>query len=239
MKIHRFIDNFDLSGKELEITGEIAKQMAIVLKLKIGEEIELCDGKGISAIAEIIEINKKRVLVLLRSASFADQNSTKQVNLFCAVLKKENFELIVQKATECGAVKIIPIITTRTIKTGLNLKRLEKIAKEASEQSGRNTIPEISEPIKFEESFKMLEKDDLNILFDKKGKLLFEKSNSKFTNDDKLKTNNLFIGPEGGWTPEEISKAEENNFQIASLGPLTLRGETAAIIATYLISNLK
>ena len=114
MKIHRFIDNFDLSKNNLEITGEIASQITRVLKLKIGEKIELSDGVGTSVVAEILEIRKNSVIVklgtLLRSASFAGQNNTKQVHLFCAVLKKENFELVVQKTTESGVSKIIPII---------------------------------------------------------------------------------------------------------------------------------
>ena len=69
---------------------------------------------------------------------------------------------------------------------------------------------------------------------------LFDSSGKDFILLDnfELSTFNLFIGPEGGWTEEEITKAKSLNFQIASLGPLTLRGETAAIIATYLISNL-
>lgn len=228
MKIHRFIDNFDLSKNELEITGENAKQMAQVLKLKIGEKVELCDGKGISAMAEIAKINKKSVLVKLEE--FLHQNKDKQekeVTLYCAILKKENFELVVQKTTECGISKIIPIITERTIKTGLNIERLQKIAKETSEQSGRNNVPEISIPIKFNEAIENIKGESI----------LFDISGSKFSNDYQLKTDNLFIGPEGGWTEKEIKKAKENNFSIASLGSLTLRGETAAIIATYLMVN--
>lgn len=231
MKIHRFIiDN--INQGENEITGEIAHQIIKVLKLKIGEKIELCDGKGISAIAEIVEINKKKVIVklgaLLNSASFAGQNNTKQTNLFCAVLKKENFELVVQKATECGVNKIIPIITDRTIKTGLNLIRLKKIAQEASEQSGRISIPEISEPIKFTAVLKDL-KNTLNFLFTSDGEYPYLLKNNSSCN--------LWIGPEGGWTQKELNLAKENNFQIISLGPLTLRAETAAIIGTYLIVN--
>jgi 16S rRNA (uracil1498-N3)-methyltransferase len=239
MKIHRFIDNFNLSQKELEINGEIAHQIIKVLKLKIGEKIELSDGKNISAIAEILEISdstslttsKNSVIVklgtLLRSASFAGQNNTKQVHLFCAVLKKENFELVVQKATECGINKIIPIITERTIKTGLNLERLKKISKEASEQSGRIDIPEISEPIKFKNALDLAEGKD-NFFLDFTGKTLSKKSFSSA---------NIWIGPEGGWTQKELNLAKENNFQIISLGSLTLRAETAAIIGTYLIVN--
>jgi len=228
MKIHRFIDNFDLSKPELEITGEISKQMALVLKLKVGEKIELSDGTHISAIAYICKIDKKSVLVKIEKINKILKNE-KKVHLFCAVLKKENFELVAQKATECGVSKIIPIITERTIKTGINIERLQKIAKEASEQSGRMTVPEISEPIKFLEALETIEGDSV----------LFDISGSEFTNNYQLKTKNLFIGPEGGWTKKEIELAKQNNFKIATLGPLTLRGETATIIATYLVSNIK
>lgn len=256
MKIHRFIDNFDLSKTELEITGEIAKQMALVLKLKIGEKIELCDGKGISAMAEIKEINKKSVKVKIDAPLRQDstgQNSTKKIHLFCAILKKENFELVVQKTTECGVSKIIPIITERTVKTGLNLERLQKIAKEASEQSGRISVPEISEPIVFTKAIENLEGD--NILFDSSGEHSFEihayspadellcsprQSAQCISNEcsPSLLQKNIWIGPEGGWTEKEIELAKKNNFKIATLGPLTLRGETAAIVATYLVSNI-
>jgi len=238
MKIHRFIGKFDLSvnkagltQKELEITGEIAHQIIKVLKLKPGEKIELCDGKNISAIAEILRIGKKKILVKIETLfhqNFAEQNN-KKVNLFCAILKKENFELVVQKTTECGVSKIIPIVSARTVKTGLNLERLKKIAKEASEQSGRFDIPEIHEPKNFLEA--IAEKGE-NILFDVNGEKYSYISNSN-------SPQNIFIGPEGGWTSEEIEKAKSLNFKILSLGPLTLRGETTAIVATYLISNLK
>jgi 16S rRNA (uracil1498-N3)-methyltransferase len=155
-----------------------------------------------------------------------DKIGEKKVTLFCAVLKKENFELVVQKATECGVSKIIPIITARTVKTGLNLERLQKIAREASEQSGRSTVPEISEPISFDESLEMTRQNDLKILFDISGKFLGKTSKNSPA---------IWIGPEGGWTPEEIKKATQNNFKIASLGPNTLRAETAAIVATYML----
>ncbi|MEI6580694.1 MAG: RsmE family RNA methyltransferase [bacterium] len=258
MKIHRFIGNFDLSKKELEIKDkEIVNQIKNVLRLKVGEAIELCDGKSISTIVDIVEIKKDKVLVKITSLLHKDyegQHSTKKVHLFCAVLKKENFELVVQKTTECGVSKIVPIISERTIKTGLNIERLRKIAKEASEQSGRINIPEILEPISYKESLELSEKNNTNILFDGSGELFYkmpwearrsrtEKIPSKefscILEDNSPRTYNIFIGPEGGWTEREIAEAKNLNFKIASLGPLTLRGETAAIIATYLISNLK
>lgn len=231
-KIHRFIDNFDLSKKELEITGEIAHQIIKVLKLKIGENIELSNGKDKHVLAiisgtdlDIVEVKIEKIL--------EDKNQTKNnVTLFCAILKKENFELVVQKTTECGISKIVPIISDRTIKTGLNLERLQKIAKEASEQSGRSNVPEIVEPITFEKSLELVKEDQINILFDKSGELFSSE------NKETKQNINIWIGPEGGWTEKEIEKVKNLNFKIATLGPLTLRGETAAIISTYLAVNI-
>jgi len=250
MKIHRFIGPFDLTQKSLQIKDkEIVNQMKNVLRLKEGELVELCDGKDISAMAEIAKINKDSVDVLIEKIEKNKNKSKNKVSLFCAILKKENFELVVQKATECGISKIIPIITARTIKTGLNMDRLKKIAKEASEQSGRITVPEISEPIKFEDAIKNIGEE--SVFFDASGELTFEMhcagwraEHSKFSAENYMRISkdnsprSIWIGPEGGWTEEEIAKAKSLNFKIASLGTLTLRGETAAIIATYLISNL-
>jgi 16S rRNA (uracil1498-N3)-methyltransferase len=111
------------------------------------------------------------------------------------------------------------------------MERLQKIAKEACEQSGRSFLPEISELVTFEESLEMAKGNDINIIFDASGE---DFKNIKIEN----KKIGIFIGPEGGWTPEEIKKATENNFSVASLGTNILRGETAAIIASYLAQNL-
>jgi len=256
-KIHRFIDNFDLSKKELKINGEIAHQIIKILKLKIGEKIELSNGKGKCALTTISRTTLDIVEVEIEK-TWEDKDQIKNnVTLFCAILKKENFEFVVQKTTECGISKIVPIISDRTIKTGLNLERLQKIAKEASEQSGRSNVPEIIEPITFDKSLELV-KNNINLLFHADGELPFEihcagwrAEHSKFSaenyvcisKDNSLSANknnqiNIFIGPEGGWTEKEIEKIKNLNFKIATLGPLILRGETAAIISTYLAVNI-
>ena len=231
MKIHRFIDNFDLSQKELEIKGEIAHQIIRVLKLKPKELIELGDGKNGIVLAKIVKIEKEKVITESQKILENKEKSKNRTVLFCSILKKENFELVVQKATECGISKIVPIISARTIKTGLNLERLRKIAKEASEQSLRSYIPEISEPLIFEKSLKLVSKNDLNILFDSSG----EKYSCIINNNSPI--TNVWIGPEGGWTEKEVIEVKNKNFKINSLGNLILRAETAAIVATYLVSN--
>jgi 16S rRNA (uracil1498-N3)-methyltransferase len=231
-KIHRFIDNFDLSQKELQIEGEIANQIIKVLKLRIGEKVELGNGKDAVAFGEIKEKRKKDIVIKIERI-IKKKECEKQTTLFCAILKKENFELVVQKTTECGIHKIVPIVTSRTIKNGLNIERLKRIVKEACEQSGRFTLPEINEVISFEKSLDLTKENDTNILFDMSGLPLDDKN----INSKKI---GIWIGPEGGWTEEEIKKTRDiSSFAIKSLGTNILRAETAAIISSYLISHLK
>jgi 16S rRNA (uracil1498-N3)-methyltransferase len=150
-----------------------------------------------------------------------------QAILYCAVLKKENFELVVQKATEIGVAKIVPVITERTVKLGINMERLHKIIVEACEQSGRGFLPEIVEPMKLEFALKGAESNDAN--------LFFHFSKTKISASDKISGQvGLFVGPEGGWSDEEVNLAKDHNCKIVSFGDNVFRAETAAIIASYL-----
>jgi len=145
-------------------------------------------------------------------------------------LKKSNFELVCQKATEIGVKEIVPIITKNTVKLNLNFKRLEKIIKEAAEQSKRGILPKLGKILTFREALKKVQNFELKILFDESGK-----------NFKSLKTKaqkrGVFVGPEGGWDRAEIELAKKENFQILNLGKLNLRSETAAILATFLTRN--
>lgn len=230
MKLHRFIGNFDFTNNDLIIKdGELINQIKNVLRLTVNEKIILVDGEQKEVLAKIINLNKEEIIlnILERKDNMAEVN--RQVTLFCSILKKENFELVVQKATECGVKKIIPIISNRTVKTGLKMERLEKIIKEAGEQSGRGILPEIEEPVSLVEAFSLAQANDLNLFFDLSGDLFKpEILGSKV---------GVFIGPEGGWEEKELNLAKEKGFMITSLGSLTLRGETAGIIASYLATH--
>lgn len=225
MKVHRFIGDFDFSKKELEINDiETVKQIRNVLKLENGKKITLSDGKGTEADAIITFIYSDKIsceVVEVRKVS----EIARKVSLYLAILKKDNFELAIQKSVECGVGSIIPIITDRTIKTGLNKERLEKIIKEASEQSGRSVVPELLETMTYKEA---LEHGSENT-----EKVIFDLVNESYLPDKNSKNICIFVGPEGGFTENEVSLAKELNYQIASLGDMTLRGETAAIVATY------
>lgn len=225
MKIHRFIGDFNFSKKELEINNiDIVKQIRNVLKLENGKRIILSDGNGAEADAIITFIYSDKIsceVVEIRKVSEA----TRKVSLYLAILKKDNFELAIQKSVECGVNNIIPMITDRTIKTGLNKERLEKIIKEASEQSGRSVVPALLETMTYKEALKHGSKNTEKVIFDL--------VNESYQPDKNATNVSIFVGPEGGFTEKEIELAKESDYTIASLGDMTLRGETAAIVATY------
>jgi 16S rRNA (uracil1498-N3)-methyltransferase len=234
MKLQRFIGNFNLGVSELRLEDkEVINQLKNVFRLKVGSEIILGDGQGSEALSEITNINRDFILVKIKKVSTNSNEPANLVILYCSILKKENFELAVQKAVEVGVSAIVPIITTRTVKTGLSVERLEKIIKEASEQSGRGILPKLYPSADFDSALLSAQKENnLNILFDASGEDL--KSDKKKVSKQKI---GIFIGPEGGWEVGEIEKAQKAGFDIASLGSLTLRAETAVITASYLAVN--
>jgi len=227
-KIHRFITEYENKNNTITIKNtSLLHQWRNVLKFKTSEQIIL-SNKNMEALVKIKNLNKDICELEVIEEKENKNQIKRKVNLFLAILKKENFELAIEKATELGIESITPIITERTIKTGLNFERLEKIVKEASELSGRNTIPVINKTITYKDIFEMT-KNQKVILFDLDGKKI------KKIKDEEL---SIIIGPEGGFTENEIKIAKENNITITSLSLLTLRGETAAIVASYLTINI-
>ena len=216
-KIHRFF-----------LPPDLAHQLRDVLKMEKGKEIDLLDGHGIEARANIVATDP--VEVELVSIKQSEAEPTRRVILYAAILKREHFELIVQKATEVGVAKIIPIITARTVKTGLKLDRLRKIASEAAEQSGRGVVPIVHEAMTFTQALIDAAKNDTNIL------LHPGSTNRQSRNYGSI---GIFIGPEGGWTDRAITLAKEAGSELLGLGPLVMRGETAAVIASYLAVHAK
>jgi 16S rRNA (uracil1498-N3)-methyltransferase len=232
MKLHRFIVNSNLqAGTFLVKDPEIINQIKNVLRLKVKEQVMLSNGAGNEGVATITKITNDMVETDIGSISENNNESDKRVTLYCAVIKKENFEWVAQKATEIGVTEIVPIISARTVKLQLKLDRIEKIIKEAAEQSGRGVIPALYEPELLEKAMSESH-NDINFFFDGNGEVITS------ANTHNAKSIGIFVGPEGGWDPKEIESAKEKGFTIASLGKLTLRAETAAIVASYLAINL-
>jgi 16S rRNA (uracil1498-N3)-methyltransferase len=232
MKIHRFISTFKEFADHASITDqETVFQVVNVLKLKPGEEIILSDGSGTDTRARLILVEKRHLEIEVLERTYT-KTSLCELHAYIAILKKDNLELAVQKITELGVTHITPIVSDRTIKKNYNQERLEKIIKEAVEQSGQSRLPRLHSERTLIEALNEAKKNyDVVICFDEpsaEGKIELQNKSIAF-----------FIGPEGGWTPKEIELFKQNNVQCISLGNTTLRGETAAIVGTFYLHKLQ
>lgn len=229
MRLHRFIGAFDLTQQELSVSDtETVHQISNVFRLGKGDRVMICDGKMKEAEAEILESAPASLRLKILNVTRNNGEPIVDVTLYCGMLKKENFEFVVQKAVETGARRIVPIFTARTVKLGLDIDRMRKISKEAAEQSGRCIIPEVSEGMAFEAALNEAAA---------KGKIVLYNVNAYEMRPETVPHVGLFIGPEGGWEDAEIELAQKNDALIVGLGSLVLRSETAVIIATYLAAH--
>lgn len=236
MRLHRFfIDRQIENTKETISDLDLIHQWRSVFRYNIGSEVILFDGGGkeYSAVLEKLSNREAEVRLVSERKGLLPE---RQITLFQSLIKKDNMEWVVEKATELGVSSIVPIVSERSEKKGFNAQRARKIAIEASEQCGRADVPEISEIRNLGE---VLESCKNIIVFDSSGVYFNNESrirnygkedplhNSHFISNDSC----LFIGPEGGWTEKELELFKQKGASIFSLGPLTLRAETAAIVA--------
>lgn len=237
MRLHRFIGDFNLEQSRFKVSDEeILNQVRNVLRLKKGDSLVLADGKLNEAVVEIVVSDKKFIEVEVLEKTINIKESNMHSSLYCSILKRENFEWVCQKATECGIKEIIPVISARTIKFGYKKERLDKIIKEAAEQSGRGELPVLGEALKFEEALEEAKENNLNLFFQMDSPLISKEDVGKA---GKI---GIFVGPEGGWNDEELElikcEIEKNGkFKMAGLGKTTLRAETAAVVASWFVSQ--
>jgi len=141
-------------------------------------------------------------------------------------------DLVIQKATELGVAEIVPVITERSqLRTTRKLQRWQKIAEEASRQSGRNRIPLIHEPEAFETAIVSQGLNKGIIFWEEKG-APFSAAVAELKNENRIV---LCIGPEGGFSAQEVRAASQNSFVVTSMGKRILRAETAAISAVAIV----
>jgi len=203
----------------------IIKRIVSVMRLSKGSRILLIDGSGEEYDSEIIEIDKKsisfKILKTKQGLGF-----DKDLTLYMSLVKKDNFELITQKAVELGVKKVVPVLSQFCVKNEFSekgLARLRSIVIEAVEQSEGSLLPEVVEPISFEQAIDDLPKQGSALMAQPRG---LGKTFSKITFNEPL---SVFVGPEGGYSEEEVKMAQERGIILVSLGSRILRAETAAI----------
>ena len=228
MRIHRFVIPTPLRTGTITVHDHhLLHQWNNVLRFKAGDTVILLDGSGKQATAKIKEMKKLVAAFTIEKVDEYESDTKETYTLYAAIIKQENFEILVQKATEVGVTTIVPLFTERSKKMSLRMDRLKRIITESVEQCGRHLVPELLEPITFEDVLKQQPKKRVGVLFD------LDATNQDWMPKKGTKDISVWIGPEGGFTEEEVVQAKKSGLTIGSLGNLTLRAETAGIVALY------
>lgn len=202
--------------------------------MKNGDQFIALDNSGFEYLCALENLDKAIASARIIERHKNAAESEIFVSLYQALPKKmELFEMVLQKGTELGVSAFIPLIAEHSeCREITKRERLEKILREAAEQSERGKIPSLSEPITFEkavaETF-----DGISIILHSRGN--WPNLSSKLSEIKTAKKCRIFIGPEGGFSENEIKQAQKDGHGIASLGPRILRTETAAIVAVGLM----
>lgn len=226
----------DNKGK---IVGEDVKHIYKVLRLTEGEEVILNDCEGIEYLAKINEVTKTEVNLDIIEKLDVNNESDVEIVLFQGMPKAQKMDLIVQKGTELGISKFVPVITERVdVKLKGDFKkldRLNRIALEACKQSKRSIIPEVLNPIEFEELLNTINSFDLIVVPYENREDYGIKALVKDINKENIKRIGIVVGPEGGFEEEEIERLKDAKAFIITLGKRILRTETAGFVATSLL----
>jgi 16S rRNA (uracil1498-N3)-methyltransferase len=218
----------------ITVSGDKARYLSTVLRCNKGDTVIIIDAHGTQYSAEISRISKKEILLNIMLTLDYETESSLRITLLQGIMKGQKMDLIVQKASELGVQKIIPVVTERSlIRQTRKLARWRKIAEEASRQSGRRIVTEINEFLDFQHLC------DGRRRISGKGILFWEEGGERLSAVLKKVGSppeiTLFVGPEGGFTQKEVKTIAEKGYSIATLGKRILRAETAAISAVSII----
>jgi 16S rRNA (uracil1498-N3)-methyltransferase len=228
--MHRF---FTAPGQFPAITGADAHQVKDVLRMKIGERLELLTGDGHVHEAKIINLANGRIDCEVIASRAADTEPKIKITLAQGLPKGRKMDLIIEKCVELGVYQIIPLLTERTVAKEAKLDRWQKIAKEAAEQSKRAIIPEIKAPAKFSDVLKLKDQFGLSLIpwELEPDTTLKQVLTTPYPLPPSLSSILLLIGPEGGFSEAEVATAKQAGFVSVSLGKRILRTETAGFAA--------
>ncbi len=224
-----FIKEIPASPGIVVLDEENSRHIVQVLRMKDGEQLWLQNGKGLKALAEISDGHKKHCAVVLKEF-YSEPAPKRSVTIAISLLKNASrFEWFLEKATEIGVTRIVPLLCARTESQKFRIDRLKGILVSAMLQSQRLWLPEICEPVDFN---KFLEEEFSGEKF-----IAHCMSEEKRNPLENYRSENsvILIGPEGDFTAGEIDIALRKNFVAASLGDHRLRTETAGVVAATLL----
>lgn len=229
-----YIEPSQKQGDSIEIIGEDVNHIKNVLRMKNGEKFVLCDGAGKDYLCELSGSKERNLVATILKEKKSDTELSVRLVLYQGLPKKDKMELIIQKAVELGAAEIVPVVTKRTIvkteggKEEKKLTRWQAIAESAAKQSGRGVIPTVSKVHTWKEALASMADLDYNVI-------LYENAEGMKPTVECLKVAGqkrsigIFVGPEGGFTEDEVAQCKDRGAECLSLGKRILRTETAGL----------
>lgn len=234
-----FVPKSSFEGQRVRVSPEQAHQICHVLRLKAGDAIVVLDNAGTEYDVTLTTVTLPETVGMVVRERPARGEPAVQITVFQSLLAREKFELVLQKGTEVGVMRFVPVLTQRSIVRAKRIEdkklaRWETILTEAAEQAHRGRIPQLSRPVQFDRMVEDLARFDRRLIAVASGEAISLKQalGSRRQTPPSIA---LLIGPEGGFTDEEVKSARENGAVRVSLGPRVLRTETAAVVASALI----
>ena len=228
-----FVPAASLTAKRFTLEGSEARHALKVLRLKEGDEIDCFDGKDSAFRARIVSVSgTDRLSADILDARVPSRDVSASVTLCQALLKGPKWDWLIEKASEIGVDRLIPLHTRRTVvhetdRDARKLDRWQKIAVASAKQCGRERVMTIDAPVLFVDLWASKPDTALTLI-------PWEKEESTPLRMPEGKNVWILIGPEGGWDPAEIKLAEKHGARPVRLGPTLLRAETAGIVAATL-----
>ncbi len=237
---------FDDQQKSVTLIADEARHLREVLRLKPGEDVYVFNGQGKEFLSRIEESRRDTAhLRIIREVEPARPESQLQLTLALALLKGEKFDLVVQKATELGVRRILPVLTKHAdirlrdeSDAAKRVTRWQRIAMEAAKQSGRAVVPVVANVVTFGSLIQTTTVDQQKscLMFSERdGQSLLQAKQGIAADANQM---TALVGSEGGWSDEEIAAARAAAWNVVTLGGRTLRAETAAIAVTALLQYL-
>jgi 16S rRNA (uracil1498-N3)-methyltransferase len=240
--MHRFyIREQDIKEETALIQGQDARHLTHVLRLSPGDHVELADGRGLCWQARIIAMDSQGVTLDLISRTVLHGESPVSITVAQGMLKDKKMDMVIRHLTELGMTRWIPFFAHRSIprpdprKLTARVERWQRIAREAMKQCKRSRLPQIDTPVTFEELLTLSQEHDKKIAFWEKGCVPF----GNITDEPGPRPRKIIvlIGPEGGFTQEEMEAAGNEGFSALFLGNRILRAETASLTACALVQH--
>jgi 16S rRNA (uracil1498-N3)-methyltransferase len=236
-----FVDRANMKGDRFSLAGPDVRHMRTVLRLGPGDEVLLFDGQGMEYRARIAETTPRTVTLETLAAYRATSESPLEATLGQGFLKARKMDRIVRQLTELGIFAFIPFMAQRSVpkpKPGALAQRIgrwENIAREALKQCGRHNVPRVGPVLSFEELVSTDEPYDLKVIFHSPPSN--ETCRDPLNGQDEVKSILALVGPEGGFTDQEVGLALERGFVQVSLGHRVLRADTAAVAAGTILQH--